>query len=502
MPNNEWGDFQTPLELAEQIIATVSSDRPWARLLEPTCGAGSFLVAAKRLGRPIERLGIEVQSAYGAQARSSGAHIIQRNIFEIDLGHDLTWANSGPLVVVGNPPWVTNADLGAFGSSNLPPKSNIRRFRGIDALTGASNFDIAEFIWLKLITELADDEPTIALLSKTQVARNVLDYCHRSGVPISGTTIRRIDAKKWFGASVDACLFTLTVGGRPDWRCPVYASLSAIHPESVIGFAGGLLVGDIDSYAGASFADGACPWEWRQGVKHDAVRVMELSPHDDGQLHNRAGQPVHVESDWVFPILNATDLHRGRPNPTRSVIVTQRSLSDDTETLARSAPRLWAYLNRHASVLDNRKSSIYRGRPRFCMFGIGDYTFAPWKVAVSGLHSPPRFALLGPTWQRPTLLDDTCYFLPFDNAVTAAITAAALQSDPVMDLLHSLSFRDAKRPVTKKLLQRVDLAAVVDCSDAGLVAASATALSGSSVSGEDVAEYAAAISSQRLRLGA
>ena len=34
-------------------------------------------------------------------------------------------------------------------------------------------------------------------------------------------------------------------------------------------------------------------------------------------------------------------------------------------------------------ILDNRKSSIYNKRPRFSIFGIGDYSFSKWKVAIS-----------------------------------------------------------------------------------------------------------------------
>jgi hypothetical protein len=500
LSNNEWGDFQTPLELADQVIATLP-DRQWGRVLEPTCGIGNFLLAAKRLGQT-ERVGVEIQSDHAAEAGRTGATVIRRTVFDLHLGQDVTWSNDGPLLVVGNPPWVTNAELGARGSINLPPKSNIRHLSGIEALTGASNFDIAEFIWLKIILELMNDAPTIALLSKTHVARNVVDYCHRHGIPISEVAIRRIDAKEWFGASVDACLLTLTVGGEPDWRCAVYPSLAASEPEAVIGFAGGLLVANIDSYDRVSFADGQSPWEWRQGVKHDAIRVMELSRDDQGEFHNRAGERVDVEREWVYPLLNATDLHRGRHAPTRSVIITQRSLADDTERLASTAPSLWAYLTEHREAFESRRSSIYRNRPRFSMFGIGDYTFAPWKVAVSGLHSPPRFALLAPTGPQPIVVDDTCYFLAFDDGVTAAITLALMCAEIVSDLVLSLSFRDAKRPITKKLLQRVDLSAVLERCDRAAIADRATLALQAVVSPTCVDDYAASISSQRLRLGA
>ncbi len=59
---------------------------------------------------------------------------------------------------------------------------------------GLANFDVAEAVWLKLIFELAEQAPTIALLCKTAVARKVLEFVHRAGPPIAEASIHRIDA--------------------------------------------------------------------------------------------------------------------------------------------------------------------------------------------------------------------------------------------------------------------------------------------------------------------
>src|SRR6266508_1135840 len=77
LPNNEFGDFQTPLPLAQWILKTLRQG-PWERVLEPTCGSGSFLQAAAVL-QPKEMLGIEVQAGYASQARTF-APVLERNI--------------------------------------------------------------------------------------------------------------------------------------------------------------------------------------------------------------------------------------------------------------------------------------------------------------------------------------------------------------------------------------------------------------------------------------
>ena len=203
----------------------------------------------------------------------------QANLFDLDLRRDLTWRRGGPLLVVGNPPWITNTALGGLGSTNLPTKSNFKRLRGIDAKTGASNFDIAEAVWLKLIRELADENPTIALLCKTSAARAVLKFAASEGLPVVEASIHKIDARSWFHAAVDACLCRVTLGpGARFDRIRVFRDLLATEPEAEIGHPRGRPVADLDAYGPLSFADGVCPMTWRQGLKHDAAAVMELVP--------------------------------------------------------------------------------------------------------------------------------------------------------------------------------------------------------------------------------
>lgn len=91
------------------------------------------------------------------------------------------------------------------------------------------------------------------------------------------------------------------------------------------------------------------------------------------------------------------------------------------------------------------------------MFGIGDYSFAPFKVAVSGLHKQPRFRLIHPAGGRPVMLDDTCYFIACDSARQAALVSALLNHRAAAEFFLSLIFVDSKRPVTKRLLGRIDL---------------------------------------------
>ncbi|AGA25217.1 hypothetical protein Sinac_0809 [Singulisphaera acidiphila DSM 18658] len=478
--SRDLGDFPTPPPLVAAVLERLGPiGEQWPRVLEPTCGRGHFLQGLiDGTSPPREIRGIEIQASHyeAAQAIARNAHpmdveVVRANLFDLDLRRDLTWREQGPLLVVGNPPWVTNAELGALGSANLPQKSNVKQVRGIDARTGASNFDIAEAIWLKLLKELAGEEATIALLCKTSVARGVLQFAERTDLPITEATIVRLDAKAWFRAAVDACLFRVRLGvgtGAGLGRVPVFAGFPSVRPESALGFVEGRLIADLDRYRPLAFADGQCPLTWRQGLKHDAATVMELEAEPGlGSFRNKLGESLDIEPEWVYPLLKGADLVRGPAlRPTRSVIVTQRRVGDDTRGLEQAAPRLWAYLEGHTAIFARRKSSIYRGQAPFAMFGLGPYSFAPYKVAVSGLGKAPRFHAVGSVDGRPIMFDDTCYFLPCRSPEQAAITAALLNDPDTLALIDALIFRESKRPITKSLLTRLDLVALsghVDC---------------------------------------
>ena len=60
------------------------------------------------------------------------------------------------------------------------------------------------------------------------------------------------------------------------------------------------------------------------------------------------------------------------------------------------------------------------------------------------------------------MLDDTCYFLGFDDYSHSIFASLILNSEPAQNLLRSLSFIDSKRPYTKDILMRVDLLRVAN----------------------------------------
>ena len=478
---SDLGDFQTPIGLVREVLDRLDAlGVGRERVFEPTCGVGRFLSGLlERPGSTREFRGVEIQPEHLEKARCVASEPIEArfeagDIFDRDLSIPLDWSGSGALLIVGNPPWVTSASLGRLGSTNRPPPARIEGLVGLDARTGGANFDLAEALWIKVLRELSEPEATIALLCKASTARSVFRWAARARRPIASASLYRIDARRWFDAAVDACLFV--VGLRPGGGCgriDVFDGLEAERPSSTIAVVDGQLVSDPEALGSAIasgiYGRGSRPW--RQGVKHDAADVMELRRDGDGDWRNGCGEVVDVEAEHVFPLLKGSDLGASRRSPPRrGVIVTQTRLGESPDRLRSSAPKLWAYLGVHADVLDGRRSKVYSGRPRFAMFGVGSYTFAPHKVAVSGFAKATRFVVVGSVEGRPTLLDDTCYFLPFESAEGATLAAEALDGPAVRGLIRSLTFPDAKRPITKAILQRIDLDRLLETSPRGMLA--------------------------------
>jgi len=458
----EFGDFQTPESLATKAVALV--DELFGSpdiVIEPTVGLGAFLKSsAVRWGQTPAYEGYEINQEYaeftGKNLHEFGVQIFHSDFFSEDWKCNLAKSGKSRVLVIGNPPWVTNSELGQLGSKNLPKKTNFQGLRGFDARTGKSNFDIAEWMLIRLIEALPSDG-AIAMLCKTMTARKVLRHFWKTENGRKGSRLFRFDAKTEFGVAVDACLFYTTGKHTNERTATVYENLDTTSAATRFGLIDGNLVSNIDAYkAHENIGSGSSTYTWRSGVKHDAAKVMEFS-RNGNMFINGFGEAVDIEEDYVFPLLKSSDLGNGRTEIRKTVLVTQRHTGDDTTEIERKAPKTWRYLMRHADALDGRKSSIYKNRPRFSVFGIGAYSFAPWKVAISGLYKNMSFVVVPPYEGRTIMVDDTCYSIPCHSRKEAELLHDLLSSKASTEFLRSLVFLDSKRPVTIDVLRRISI---------------------------------------------
>jgi len=460
----EFGDFQTPLSLAAEVTRKISElgIAPDV-VIEPTCGIGAFVAAASIQFPDAQVYGYELNDQHLSQLAlnpsiksNSSVSLCHADFFATDWGVE-AGKHKGKLLILGNLPWVTSATLGSLNSRNLPTKSNFQGHSGFDAISGKANFDISEWMMLELINELHGRQYDVAMLLKTATARKIIARVEKSRSGLDKAAIFNIDAKKQFNASVDACLLLLRFNGRQaeaTLEYDVFASLS--NPESVrVGHRNGISIRDLAAFDKNSYMVGSSPQKWRSGVKHDASSIMELTLSENG-LVNGLGEILDIEDTYLFPLMKGSDIGSGRGWRSKYVLVTQSRTGEDTTHLKIDAPKTWAYLNRHGNSLDARGSSIYKSNHRFSIFGIGEYSFLPWKVAICGLYKRLEFRLIGPNENKPVMFDDTVCFVSFKSKKDAEDAFNKITRPSSIELMNSMIFWDEKRPIKSSMLNRID----------------------------------------------
>ena len=462
----EYGDFQTPKVLADAVCRKlIELDISPNHIVEPTCGVGAFLESATQTFSTTGKfIGVEINPQYYSDLRTRSKNFPHPEQIDLRKGDffkfdwDLLLKElSGEILVIGNFPWVTNAVQGVIGGSNLPNKTNFQNHSGIDALTGRSNFDVSEFMLIKVGEWFKKRKGYLAMLVKTSVARKFLSYLHKTNSGVAYSAIYRIDAMKHFGAAVDACLLYCRFDPfLQNYDYDVFDSLSS-QSRHRVGHRNGLTVRDLETFEKYKHLLGNSNEKWRSGIKHDCSDVMELT-EKSGAIYNGLNEEVEIEPEFIYPLLKGSDVANGRVMTTsRYMLVHQKSTGESTTPLKHLASKTWEYLNSHAHHFEARKSKIYKNNPRFSIFGVGQYTFAPWKIAICSLYKNLEFRLVGQIEDKPVVFDDTVYFLGFENYDETKEVYDFLLGEGAQLFLSSLIFWEDKRPIKTSILNNLKL---------------------------------------------
>jgi len=158
MEKIEYGDFQTPNILTQQVIELLSTELTIPNIIiEPTCGLGNFIEASySKWEDKSKYFGFEINEKYYSQTKnkfsySDNIEIKLQNFFSFDWNLFLKEFTNHEILIIGNPPWVNNSTIGMLNGDNLPKKSNFIKLKGFEAKMGKANFDIAEWIIIELI---------------------------------------------------------------------------------------------------------------------------------------------------------------------------------------------------------------------------------------------------------------------------------------------------------------------------------------------------------------
>lgn len=476
----EYGDFQTNDNLANQVAEyAFSKSNDFEFVLEPTCGKGNFLLASIKQWKTLKKVvGVEIYQPYVWETKfkileyflstkdnlKPEIDIIHANAFEFPYEDLAKRTQELKTLVIGNPPWVTNSELGSIDSKNLPQKSNFKKHSGFEAITGKGNFDIGEYISLIMLRCFDKHNGVFAFLIKNSVVKNLIHDQKQNKFRISQSEKLNIDSKKEFNVSVNACLFLTHLNSKPDFTCKECDFYSR-EVLTTFGWYRDQFVYSVQDYNESSTVDGKSKFVWRSGVKHDCSKVMELE-QVNGHFKNALGEEINLENNLTYGLLKSSDLKVEKINSFRKLtIITQKKIGQETAYIKDNFPLTYNYLNSHKEFFDKRKSSIYKDKPDFSIFGIGEYSFVKYKVAISGLYKSTHFTLVYPNENKPLMLDDTCYFIGFDDLKMAEIAHYLVNSELVQNFLKSIIFPDSKRSINKDTLMRINFERAFEIAD-------------------------------------
>lgn len=449
------GDFPTPPDLAREVVNYLRKRHSLhpALVFEPTCGEGNLMAAALSLNAG-QYLGVELNKDYCRRARERFQGERRVTIVEGDIfAFPLTDVPREGLLILGNPPWVQSSTLGVIGEINPVKRVHQGTLPALAALTGEGNFDLSAELCFRLIKEFKNAPVTLCLLLKSAVARRVVEYLRERQVRAS-VEILNFDAQAHFKVHTTGTLLYIRLSA--SLPVPAYCEVRSLKEDwplvENLSFSDeGRLCRNSPRFAGKS------ELTWRQGLKHDCARVLILEK-EGGHFVNGLGERVAIERERLYPFLKGAQSRENvRTSFSHYLILTQSRKGQDTLCLKETAPLTFAYLTAHAPLLEARKSAVYAGQPPFALFGVGPYTFAPYKVVIGSFYPQPRFCLTYSYDGKAVIPDDTCYAIGFEDEPLAYTLMLALNTGRAREALRERCFEGSKRPYTKRLLMGFSL---------------------------------------------
>jgi hypothetical protein len=265
------------------------------------------------------------------------------------------------------------------------------------------------------------------MLCKTTVAKNIIQNIKTFNISVNTADLFIFSSFKVFNISCEAGLLVIQLGTGNKRTCNIY-DFSTNSKIREFGWSDDTFYSSINSFNRKSIFDGRCQLEWRQGIKHDCAKIMEFISTDELNFQNMLGESIRFKiGHFIYPLLKSSNIKSFKIIKMRKyVLVTQKYINEQTSTIKYIDPDVWNYLENHKSYFHLRRSIIYKISPEYSIFGVGDYSFSKYKVGISVFYKKPIFTLI--LGKYPIMMDDTCYFLSFDNLYYAIITLSLLNS--------------------------------------------------------------------------
>jgi len=392
--------------------------------------------------------------------------------------------------LVGNPPWISwNSLLGGYRKQielELLPEYALFDFHGQEAQLGHSNDDYLVTFTLVTIHRYLKEGGLCSFIIKQPLLTNVSGKTFRrfsihhvrENVRLGVKEVADLRKVNPFGIGNETAIIVLKREDKTVYPVP-YETWSKSDGEIVVekGEAKPSNDRDITSpwvvltpdLKETEFMEGNYVYEIRHGLKHDVADVLIVRPierNEDRLVVQRISEDdkemYEVEVEAVYPFLQPRHISAWKFEGYTYAIIPQRKAGEDNEEkLARVFPLTYKYLERFKDRFTARKSRIFTQKPFYGLFGLGTYTWKPYKVCWCGLGFKPEFVVLSAIRDRMVgdklpIPDGTIYFIPLDRKEEAHFVCAVLNSELVRKFLSARSGK-SKRGLSKKVMEQLSL---------------------------------------------
>lgn len=398
--------------------------------------------------------------------------------------------------LVGNPPWIPWERLPSAQKDRLKAgpidRLDLFEHRGATARLGHANDDLSlPFVWTCLDRFLRDDGVAAFVLKRAHL-RGPAGQLVRSGRvgsrPLAVAHVHDFGTVDPFeGVDAAAALYVFSLGtdrgDRGDvvsaetdstsstslspvpatvWErtdtTPEFESLSALE-STLTPTDTGLVPVNADDPSGPwhrADADvgalGECAYSIRHGLKDDAKAVFSV----DDDLFGRI-EPTHV-----YPYLRSKHVVKwGLFGHDRFLVPQRQAGEENVSDLETESPATYDYLEANRERLEARGSSWFDRGPFYSLFGLGPYTWAPYKVVWCRLGFKPHFAVVStvddPDLGRKTVVPgDHCMFVACEKEREAHYLCALLNAAPYQRCLRDVA-GEGKASLSKSLVSSLYL---------------------------------------------
>jgi hypothetical protein len=152
-----------------------------------------------------------------------------------------------------------------------------------------------------------------------------------------------------------------------------------------------------------------------------------------------------------------------------------RTANEDNEAeLRETCPRTYRYLTSNRQPLDDRSSAWLERGPFYTVFGLGEYTWAPYKVVWCRLGFKPAFAVVSTVGdedvgEKMVVPGDHFMFIPTDNRDEAHFLCGLLNSSIYRKSMVGVA-GGGKSGLSKAVVDKLELPAYTETEDSKRIA--------------------------------